>query len=145
MIAKYLLLGALLFAQDPSISDYEAGQRELEQARLRTLSPRHHRLMITVVAQYGDGTPARGYIACDGVWCKYSDEDERCEQNLPFKTDSRGVCLFNPTPEWLTANSDSDTWSMTCHASDGARTGMLSFTPVDGGIFLITVPGVPAQ
>ena len=109
-------------------------EEELEQARGR-LYGGPASLLVSVQAQYGDGTPARGQIACDGLWCKF-DEVQYCASNLPFQTDSRGVCIFNPSLDYL---SDGD--PMVCRATVGTRSGTLTFSPVSGGLYVITIPG----
>jgi hypothetical protein len=135
---RYLLLLTLLYAQVPA-----APVDELEQDRLRAQSGSPRTMLITVKAQYGDGTPARGYINCDRVWCK-SDEQQYCASNLPFATDSRGACGFNPSFEWGIDEQDGGYGPMICRATSGTRSGMLIFMPVDGSSYIITIPGPSA-
>ena len=58
--------------------------------------------LVVFIAHHADGTPARGTIACDGLWFKYGDGDDndierKLEWALPFKTDSLGRAIFNPS------------------------------------------------
>lgn len=125
---RHTLLLLLLYSQVP----VQTPEEELDEARQRLVDgPRT--MLITVRAQYGDGTPARGYIHCDGTWCKF-DERPICGQNLPFATDSRGACGFNPSYEYLEEG-------MVCHATAGTRSGSLAFTPETGKTYIILIPG----
>jgi hypothetical protein len=146
MITKYLLLTALLFSQQSMTDDEyqeelvraETIRRQLEQEYIRAQPGGPESMLITVFARFGDGAPARGYISCEGTWCKY-DEQEYCATSLPFKTDSRGACAFNPGFEWL--GDDGHSGYMTCHATSGPRSGKLTFRVEDGGRYVITIPG----
>ena len=73
----------------------------LEADRLRTLAEKPTHAMITLIARYPDGTPAKGgRIGCTGWWFKYSDDPkEQAEQSgeaYMFKADSRGAVILNP-------------------------------------------------
>lgn len=147
MMLRWVLLAALL-AQVPTLDSVDkVAEAELERDRLRLRDRGPKSGIFTIIARFGDGQPARGYISCDGMWCKYGGgepvpgeiEPDYCAQNLPFKTDSRGACVFNPPLYWM--NDDENGW-MTCHATSGLRSGKLSFTPYNGGVYIITIPGV---
>jgi hypothetical protein len=144
---KYLLLTSLLFSQDPSTT-----VREWRQALEAKERHTPKKAMFTLVAQYGDGTPAHGYINCDGGWCKHGggvpdakeQEPEACAPNMPFKTDARGACVFNPPYYWLESAGGDDEdrpGPFTCYAQAGLRAGKLTFYPSDGGTYIITIPG----
>lgn len=147
----------VLFSQMPDLS--EQAKRDLERdKRLALGTPsRTNLIMITVIASYGDGTPVRrGYINCDGHWCKYGGgptpeyiepgeptEPDLCGMNFPFRTDSRGACIFNPPTYWTSdGRSDDDSAGpMTCYAQAGVRAGKQTFYPYNGGVYRITIPG----
>ena len=109
------------------------------------LPPPTRSMMFTVIAQFQDGTPATGEIFCSGYWMKYQDtewvdgEPREPESilNLPFRTDSRGAAIFNPRLDYYVEEGYEE-----CYALSGARSGKLTFTPRDGGVFYITIPGV---
>jgi hypothetical protein len=137
----------LLLSQDPTVTDVdpcaqETANAEVEDAwrRLSTEGPRT--VLFVVRASFGDGTPARGYISCDGIWCKH-DETEYCESSLPFKTDARGTCVFSPTQAWLTDEDTEEPRSLTCRAFVGIRFGLVTFVPRDGHVYVIAIPGSP--
>jgi hypothetical protein len=81
---------ASLLAQDPAI--------DLETERLALVTGSPHAL-ITLIAEYADGTPVRGVIQCAGTWRKYQDGVEFYTEALPFATDSRGAVIMNPHVE----------------------------------------------
>lgn len=139
---RTLILVLLLYSQEPvGIVDEAAIRKELEEARKRIYPTYSLVWMITLVAQFQDGTPARGYINCNGSWYKFDEApDEYSGNNRPFKTDSRGACIFNPSASWFDGGDD-DIGNMTCYAQSGARSGKLTFRPHDGGTFIITIPG----
>jgi len=94
--------------------------------------------MFVLIARYQDGTPtSKCWISCDGNWCKY-DERQVCASGLPFRADSRGAAIFNPSTLDLEGENNVP---FSCYANDGKRVGKITFTPYDGGIFYITVPG----
>ena len=60
--------------------------------------------MITIIATYPDGAPAREFIRCEGWWFKHADEDHVTSGLAqPFRVDSRGAVIMNPhvTDEWI--------------------------------------------
>lgn len=66
--------------------------------------------MVTLIATYPDGSPARGQIRCAGIWFKHADETELLVgEALPFETDSRGAVIVNPhvSDEWIECWSES--------------------------------------
>ena len=137
----------LLLSQDATVTDVgpfeqEIVDMELEEARRRLYGDGPSTMLFVVRARFGDGTPARGYISCDGVWCKH-DETEYCEPSLPFKTDARGTCVFSPTRAWMAEDEWGDLRSLTCRAFVGTRFGLVTFTPHDGSVHHITIPGSP--
>ena len=88
---KHLTLVLALLQSD----DY--GVDVLEQDRLRALGGSPRNTIITIIAQHIDGTPARGTIACAGVWYKHRAEGRgEWAEAYPFNTDSRGAVVFNP-------------------------------------------------
>jgi hypothetical protein len=100
---RALPLVALLLTQEPAI--------DLERDRL-AMYDGSHLALITLIAQYEDGTPARGYIACEGSWYKHADRDEDTAVGigLPFKTDARGAIVMNPllSDEWIECFASKD-------------------------------------
>lgn len=101
-----LLLLALVSQQPDEI-------RELQLDQLRTHDNRPIMELISVQAVHEDGSPARGTISCDGLWQKF-DEKPTSAWNYPFKTDSRGVAVFNP---WIGMFDDRD-GQMHCTSED---------------------------
>jgi hypothetical protein len=90
-----------------------------------------------LVAVHRDGTPARGTIACDGLWVKHADEDkdenyQEWDFRLPFRTDSRGAVVFNPTPDMLGDR-------LTCYAESKGLSGTLTLFIRDGETYSIIV------
>jgi hypothetical protein len=157
MMLKYLLLGTLLAAQAVPMTDNEyfeyrkarlEAEEQLEREWKLSQAGRARNLMFTLVARYGDGTPAQGYISCDGLWCKYGggkpsptgQEPELCAQSLPFRTDTRGACIFNPSYN-DTIDDEGEAIQFVCRATAGTRSGKLTFYPSDGGVHVITIPG----
>lgn len=131
-----LLLCAVVFAAAHSLPAQEPDE-QLELDRLRAGRYGTRTGMITVIAQFSDGSPARGTINCNGYWCKF-DEQQYCGPNLPFVTDSRGACIFNPGIEDFDEDVVEPT---TCYATSGTRSGRLSFRPINGSTYVITIPG----
>lgn len=162
---KYLLLGVLLYSQSPTMTSEEAYQwqkdrlaekEEAEESRKRALRRGSSLMTFKVVAQYQDGSPARGYVHCSGPWYKYQEDEwsnalqkmvePRAYPNLPFKTDSRGVAFFHPSFNHYVETIDDDASDYfyraeTCHATAGVRSGKLTFTVQDDGTYVITIPG----
>jgi len=142
-ICQRIVVSLLLLLYDQNIIDlnqHQIDHQSLEKERLRAeYKPYSLLWMFTLIAQYPDGTPARGWTNCNEVWCKY-DEVEQCARNLPFKTDGRGAAIFNPPGSWFI---DEDASTLTCYTTAGLRSGKLSFMPYDGGVFYITIPGQP--
>jgi hypothetical protein len=82
----WLLAGFLLLQEDPTI----------RRDRYRLYDGSKFAI-VTLVAEHADGTPARGWISCDGHWTKHRDEDTTVGGwNLPFTTDARGAIILNP-------------------------------------------------
>lgn len=97
---RTLILTAFLVTQMPDL------EQELRLARGGS-----EVAMITLIARYADGTPVRGEIQCAGWWRKFQDgEPEVYAQSLPFKTDSRGAIVMNPSlaDEWIVCWSERD-------------------------------------
>ncbi len=140
---RMLLLAALLYSQVHADVDLERERRAALPSAPRTI-------MLVVKAEYPDGRPARGYINCDGIWCKYggrlpgpvddgeNTEPDACLPNYPFKTDARGACVFNPSHDWLT--QDGEDTQMRCTAAVGLKRASITFYPVDGKVYTIVVP-----
>lgn len=104
-LALVFILTAALCAQTNEVDQL---QRERYAIRGGTLEE-----MVVVQAVHEDGTPAKGTIACEGLWRKF-DENPISGYNLPFVTDSRGVAIFNP---WI-GMFDNEGNDMTCSATD---------------------------
>lgn len=83
---RVVLIVALLM-QEPDLSrDYQA-----------LYGPGSELAMITLIATFPDGSPARGFIRCAGNWHKHADEDVvLAGPELPFQVDGRGAIVMNP-------------------------------------------------
>lgn len=124
------LLGLMLLAQTADISI------DLEQEWHRAIGrerPKH--MMITLMAEHMDGTPARGTIGCSGGWFKHADEEETSYgPYLPFTTDSRGAIVLNPG--WGDYDEEEP---LQCEARSGEQRGTVSVVPEDGQRYTIVV------
>lgn len=105
-MVKATLVSVLLLAQSHDVV------RELQLDLERTRPSTTQSMMIEVQAAHADGSPAKGTIACSGLWRKY-DEQETVGWDLPFDTDSRGVIFLNP---WIGTYADGE--DLICRAKD---------------------------
>ena len=96
---RTLILTALLVSQMPDLD---------QEFRLtRAGSPQG---LVTIIAQYPDGRPARGTISCSGWWRKFQEGAEDYALSMPFVTDSRGAIGMNPSLDdgWMLCWSEKD-------------------------------------
>ena len=154
-ICRLLVLTVLLYGQSIiDLNQLQIDHEEKERSRLVSEYGTFSNFMLfTVIAQYQDGTPARGYIYCSGYWVKFQEDEwdaklkkmvpPKAMLNQPFVTDSRGAAGFNPSKTHYSGTDGDDDYTSTetCHATAGLRSGKLTFTPRDGGVFVITIPG----
>lgn len=98
---RTLALLAFIAIQEPAI-DLEREARALREGSRLAL--------ITLIAQYPDGTPHRGVIQCAGSWFKHQEGPVQYGTSLPFQTDSRGAIVMNPAlaDEWIVCWAEHD-------------------------------------
>jgi hypothetical protein len=100
---KYWLLAA-------GIAFSQASEPTLDEqfARIQPAGTVH--ALLTIIAEFEDGSPARGVIQCNGTWYKHQEDDQPLLPQLPFKTDSRGAVIMNPRREtgWIICWSERD-------------------------------------
>jgi len=131
MLSAVLL--ALFAAQDVILQELQR-----EELIKRSAMGQHHTVLAAVVfaAQYDDGSPAQGWVGCEGSWHKHQDGPKKeGGQYYMFLTDSRGHMILNPS---LLDLETEDPWSCTARDRVG-RTGQAFFHFIDRGLHVITI------